>query len=155
MNPLTLLRMAPWLAILGLIAALTVVTHQRDNWHKQFTAEHAGRLQDRATYEQAQKDAAALNDRQIAQRLQQQKATNDAQVSTLARRLELIRSELRKAPATAEGAANGAQASPGVESPCRVTDPAWMCLSPEERLRAAENEERHDELIDLVINQSK
>jgi hypothetical protein len=30
-----------------------------------------------------------------------------------------------------------------------------MCLSPADRLRAAENEERHDELIDWVEQQSK
>ena len=122
---------------------------------KELKDEQAARAADRQAYTKAQTDAAAKNDAQIAHVKQQQKEISDAQVSTLNARLELIRSELRKqAGGAAERPSGGAQAGNASPAPCILNDPAWMCLSPEERLHAAENEERHDELIDWNLKQS-
>lgn len=38
--------------------------------------------------------------------------------------------------------------------PCRAADPAWLCLSPSDVLRAAEAEARHDRLIDYELGVS-
>jgi hypothetical protein len=146
-------KLAPWVAILFLLAWAGRLNDLRYRWHHQYTSEHAGRLQDRATYEQAQRDAAGKNEAQIAHVKQQQQEISNETVSTLSARLELIRSELRKASAP-QRPADGSQAGPASQSPCTVTDPAWMCLSPADRLHAAENEERHDELIDWNLKQS-
>ena len=127
----------------------------RDRWHHQYASEHAGRIADRKSYEQAQKDAAELNRKQVQQIQQKQEAITNEVKSTLTARLELIRSELRKAPSAAPGSPQGPGTGEAGSAPCRATDPAWMCLSPEERLRAAENEERHDQLIGWNLKQAQ
>jgi hypothetical protein len=147
--------MGKLVALLGAIAIICWQSSQIHRWHKQFTAEHAGRLGDRISYEQAQRDAKITNQNQISRTAQKQQEITDATVSSLQHRLELIRSELRKASAAHQGSSGSAAAGEASATPCRANDPAWMCVSPEERLRAAENEERHDQLIDWNLKQSK
>jgi hypothetical protein len=121
---------------------------------KELKDEQAARAADRQAYTEAQTDAAAKNDAQIQRVKQRQQEISDAQVSTLNARLKLIRDELSKAGSHAQRAPDSAKAGNPGPAPCIANDPAWMCLSPEERLHAAENEERHDELIDWNLKQS-
>jgi hypothetical protein len=124
-------------------------------WEKQFTAEHNGRLADRQSYQRAQTQAVALNDQKIAKAKQQQKDISDAQVGTLNQRLALIASELqREQNAAASGHPGSTQTGDASTAPCIAFSSAWMCLSPADRLLAAENEERHDELIDWTLKQA-
>jgi hypothetical protein len=124
-------------------------------WEKQFNSEHAGRLADRASYAKAQQDAAMLQDAKIARAKQQQKDISDESVSHLSARLQLISDELRKQQnSAAPGSPGSAQAGDASPAPCRAYDPAWLCLSPQDRLLAAQNEERHDELIDWNLKQA-
>jgi hypothetical protein len=120
---------------------------------RQLSKSEAARKADRDAYAKAQAAAAAKNKAQVAHIKQAQQEITDATVSRLNSRLELIRGELRK-PAP-QGAPGSAPAGDPGSAPCRATDPAWLCLSPSDRLRAAESEERHDELIDWTILQSK
>ena len=143
------------LALFGAVQTIRVKTEQRHarKVEQQLSKSEAARKADRAAYEKAQADAATANKAQVARVKQQQQEITDATVSRLNSRLELIRGELRKsAPQGSPGSAGAG--NPG-QAPCRAIDPAWLCLSPEERLRAAESEERHDTLIDWVIQQSK
>jgi hypothetical protein len=143
-------------ALLGAIAIICWQSSQIHRWHKHYESEHTARLADRATYEQAQKDAARLNQQQIQHVKHQQQEISDATVATLNSRLELIHSELRKqSNAAPPHPSAGPTAGNASEAPCTVNDPAWMCLSPADRLLAAENEERHDELIDWNLKQSE
>jgi hypothetical protein len=111
------------------------------------TNERNGRRADRQAYIKAQADAAAKNKAHVAEVERKQEQITDEVRSDLNSRLERIRRELRDNPA-AKGSAGRSSLPQGSEAPCRVTDPAWLCLSPADRLRAAENEERHDRLID-------
>jgi hypothetical protein len=113
------------------------------------------RAADRTNYIKAQKDAQALNDAQIARVKQRQQEITDATITHLDQRLELIRRGLPKSGTpTTPNTTGSPKTGDTSQGPCRAFDPAWLCLSPEERLRAAENEERHDELIDWVEQQS-
>jgi hypothetical protein len=114
----------------------------------------AARAADRAAYLQAQKDAAAKNQADIQRTEQRQKEISDARVSDLNARLERIARELRDNPA-AKGSAGSAKLPETGATPCRAFDPAWLCLSPDDRLRAAQNEERHDQLITWEEQQMK
>jgi hypothetical protein len=153
-------KLSLWQGLLGIALIFWAVDHVSCHRHaahleKQLAHEHAGRLADRAAYEKAQAAAAALNEAQVQRVKSEQQRITDETVSTLDARIELIRSELRKQQApTAQHAPSGPQAGNAGPAPCTTTDPAWMCLSPAERLSAAENEERHDELIDWVLKQS-
>lgn len=148
--PLALaLRMGPWLAILILIGALAVQTDRlhgaqdaRDNCKQ-------GRVLDRQGYEQAQREAAAKNKAQVAQIEKQQQEANDEVTRNLHSRLEQLRRELRSQAGTAQGSAGGpgvpqAGGQPG------TAQAAGVCLTAEEHVRAAESEERHDQLITLI-----
>jgi hypothetical protein len=150
-----------FIAACGVLAFLFIRAEgESRHWQKQsdryeilYDREYIGRIADRQAYADAQAAAAAKNEAQVAHIKQAQQEITDATVSRLNSRLELIRGELRKpAPQGAPGSA--ATGDPGA-APCRATDPAWLCVAPEDRLRAAENEERHDELIDWTILQSK
>jgi hypothetical protein len=114
----------------------------------------AARQADRDAYTKAQADAQAKNDAQIVRVKQKQQEITDATVSTLDARLQLIRSELSKRPAP-QSHPVGAQAGNPGSAPCIAFNSAWLCLSPAQRLSAAESEERHDELIDWNLQQSK
>ena len=128
--------------------------HDRDAWRKQYNAEHQGRIADRKAYQQAQSDAKAKNLQTIAQvKSEQEKITNEVK-SDLGAKLERLRRELRDNPA-AKGSAGRTPIPETGPAPCRAYDPAWLCLSPADRLHAAENEQRHDSLIDWIERQSK
>jgi hypothetical protein len=150
-----------FIAACGLLAFLWLRAEgESRHWHKQsdryeklYNQEHSGRLADRKAYSDAQAKAAEMNKAQVARVKQQQQEITDATVSRLNSRLELIRGELRKS--APQGSPGSAGAGNPAQAPCRAIDPAWLCISPEERLRAAESEERHDTLIDWVIQQSK
>jgi hypothetical protein len=85
--------------------------HDRDAWHRQFDAEHAGRLADRASYQQAQKAAAAQNRAQFAAVEQQYQRNSDETNDAYARdHAELVR--LRKQrDETAKGSSSGSGSS--------------------------------------------
>lgn len=114
------------------------------------------RKSDRASYEAAQRQAAANNQLQIQSVKRQQEAITNEVKTNLGARLDLIRRELSKggtaAPQNTPGSPPAGISGP---TPCRAYDPAWLCLSPSARLLAAENEERHDELIDWAARQSQ
>jgi hypothetical protein len=114
----------------------------------------AARKADREAYAKAQADARAKNLADIQRTEQRQKEISDARVADLNARLERIARELRDNP-SAKGSAGRTPIPETGPAPCRASDPAWLCLSPADRLSAAENEERHDQLIDWVIQQSK
>lgn len=113
----------------------------------------AARQADREAYAKAQADARAKNLADIQRTEQRQKEISDARVADLNARLERITRELRDNP-TAKGSAGRTPIPETGPAPCRAYDPAWLCLSPADRLLAAQNEERHDQLIDWVIGQS-
>jgi hypothetical protein len=152
-----------FIAACGLLAFLFIRAEgESRHWHKQsdryeklYNDEHSERLADRKSYADAQAAAAAKNRAQVADIKQAQQEITNATVSRLTARLELIRSQMRPRGATPSGAAGSAPAGDPGPTPCRTIDPTWLCLSPSDRLRAAESEERHDELIDWNIAQSK
>jgi hypothetical protein len=109
---------------------------------------------DQQAYRKAQADAQAKNAARRQRTEQRQKEISDARVADLNARLERIARELRDNPA-AKGSAGRTPIPETGPAPCRAFDSAWLCLSPADRLLAAENEERHDQLIDWVIQQSK
>jgi hypothetical protein len=114
----------------------------------------AARAADRQAYIKAQDDAAVKNKAEVAATEQQYKRSNDEAVSNLNARLAQLRAELlrKAAPGAAKGSAGNA--SPPKADDSRGSAPtAGVCLTPEELLRAAENEERHDQLIKLIRKQ--
>jgi hypothetical protein len=142
------------IALLGAIALICWQSSQIHRWHKQYESEHIGRMTDRAAYEQAQKQAEAKNLADIQRTEQRQKEISDARVADLNARLERITRELRDNP-TAKGSAGRTPVPEIGPAPCRAYDPAWLCLSPADRLLAAQNEERHDQLITWNEQQMK
>ena len=150
------------LACIALALCLVVQTfrqmdaaHDRDAWQRNALKCADARKADRRTYAKAQADAADLNRRQVQQIKQKQEAITDAVKTDLTSRLELIRRELRAQSAPIGGAPNRPGAgNPGNAAPGTPGE-ARMCLSTAERLRAAENEERHDQLITWVERQAK
>jgi len=151
MNPLTLLRMAPYIVIALLLAWGMRVNHLRERWHHQYVAEHAGRLQDRATYEQAQKNAAAQNKAHVADVEAQQKRISDETQSAYASdHAELIR--LRQQQRASKGSTGGTGSSPPT-SPAQGADGDELQLSPDEHLQASEIELRLMHLQNWVEQQ--
>jgi hypothetical protein len=155
-----------WIGLVGcgLLAFLFIRAEgESRHWHKQsdryeklYNQEHSGRIADRKSYVDAQASAAELNKKQIAHvKQQQQEITDEGFKSTLALASSLLLASCAdKVPPLKVLPVAPQQATPA-QAPCRAIDPAWLCLSPEDRLSAAESEERHDELIDWVIAQSK
>jgi hypothetical protein len=148
-----ILRAGPWLAILLLLAMFARANDKAKDWKRQ--ADHCAeaRKLDRRTYEQAQKDAAAKNEAQVRRiESEQDRITNEVR-ETLNARLERLRRELRSAAPSAQGAPRSPQAGPDGKAPGGADGEARVCLAPSEFLRGAENEERHDRLIDWVEKQ--
>jgi hypothetical protein len=133
---------------------LVSARHSAARWEKQFNAEHAGRVADRTAYQSAQKQAAQKNQADIQRTEQRQKEISDARIANLNDRLVLITNELRNHPSS-KGSAGSTPLPETGPTPCRAFDPAWLCVSPADRLHAAKNEERQDQLIDWVIQQSQ
>jgi hypothetical protein len=95
--------------------------HDLDAWHRQFDAEHAGRLADRASYQQAQKDAAAQNQAQVAAVEQQYQRNSDETNDAYARdhaelvRLRKQRDEAAKGSSGGSGSSHANPASGGAD----------------------------------------
>jgi hypothetical protein len=143
------LRAAPYLIILALIAALAIQGSRVSNLQEKLAGCQQGRAADRATYEAAQAQAAEKNRAQVRTIEQKQEAANAQAVSNLSARLERLRSELRASTGASKGGAGSAglsEAGGGSSAP----GASGLCLTPEELLHGASNEERHDELITLV-----
>lgn len=114
-----------------------------------------GRIDDRKAYEDAQAKAAELNKQEVNRIVgEQDRISNDIE-SDLRARLERLRSELRKGTAPDQGS-SGKPGTPGVPQSGEGTpSPSRVCYAPEVVLRAAENEERHEQLIRWVQEQLK
>jgi len=113
------------------------------------------RATDRASYVKAQADAADKNRAEVKAIEQRQEAiTNDVQAN-LTDRLERLRRELRQGTAAPQGSTSSAGASPNGKSGAGTPQATGLCLEADQLLRAAENEERHDRLIDWVEQQLK
>jgi small-conductance mechanosensitive channel len=144
------------LALFAGVQTLRLAAETRHS-HKveaQLAKSDAARHADRLAYAKAQEAAQAKNRADIQRTEQRQKEISDARVADLNSRLERIARELRDNP-SAKGSAGRTPIPETGPAPCRAIDPAWLCLSPADRLLAAQNEERHDQLIDWVIQQSK
>jgi hypothetical protein len=101
----------------------------------------------------AAKEAERLNDQQVDRIVADQEKVNGTRLADLTARLERLRSELRSK--AAQGSSGGPKASPDGKAPANPDGEAGLCLAPSELLRAAENEERHDQLIQWVEDQLK
>jgi hypothetical protein len=110
-----------------------------------------GRKADRASYIDAQRRAAELNKQDVTRIVNEQDRISSNVEADLTARLERLRSELRAK--AAQGSAGRPQASPDGKAPGSASPEAGMCLAPDELLRAAENEERHDQLISWINEQ--
>jgi hypothetical protein len=126
---------------------------QSARWQKQFQSEHTARITERKSYETAQVQAKAKNEAEVHATEERYKRNNDEAVSSLNDRLARLRREL------SAGGTAAAQGHPGQPQVSQVDGAAGapgsprLCLSPAELLRAAENEERHDQLITLIEKQ--
>jgi hypothetical protein len=144
------------LALVCLVQFVALKAEKRHSAKLQAQVEKCtkARATDKAAYEQAQKDASAKNIAHVEQIQRKQEAITNEVKSDLNSRLERIRRELHDHPAL-KGSAGGTDLPKSGPAPCRAVSAAWLCVSPEERLRAAENEERHDQLINWVERQSR
>jgi sarcosine oxidase gamma subunit len=143
------LRAAPYLAILLLIGFIAFQGSRIDGLKGKLETCESNRAADQSAYRAAQAEAKAKNLEDVRKQETEWKAANNETVRDLHSRLELLRRELRKgtpAPQGHSGSAGVPQAGgePGTPEEARV------CLAPDEFLRAAENEERHDQLITLI-----
>jgi hypothetical protein len=112
-----------------------------------------GRQEDRRAYEQAQRDAAAKNRAEVQRIETEQERVTHEVTRDLHTRLERLRRELQQKAPPAGGNPKSPGAGPDGQSRPGTDDKAGVCLAPEELLRGAENEERHDRLIDWVERQ--
>jgi hypothetical protein len=124
-----------------------------DGLKKDLADERDGRKADRDTYAKAQAEARALNEKQVARIEKEQEAISNEISRNLTARLERLRSELRSKAAPRNP--GSPQAGPDGEAPGGADGEAGLCLTSEELLRAAENEERHDQLISWIEQQLK
>lgn len=112
-----------------------------------------GREDDRNAYQQAQKDAAAKNQAEVQRIESEQEKHNAASERDTIARLNELRRQLRGQNAAPQGA-SGRPGASAVPAPTANPDgKAGVCLEAEQLLRAAENEERHDQLIRWVEQQ--
>ena len=103
-------RLAPWVGILLLIAHDVRMNELRERWHHMYQSEHSGRLGDRASYAQAQRDAAAANKAEVARIEQQSQRITDETQTAYQRDLAELR-RLRGESAAAKGSAGSAGAA--------------------------------------------
>jgi hypothetical protein len=142
------------LAFLVVLAWGLRVNDLRGRWLHQYQSEHAARANDLKVYRQAQANAAAKNKADVAAAAQKQKDISNAQVATLNDRLARLSDELRaRGPAAQSHPVEPGVPQTGNASPGTPGAPG-LCLSPDQLLRAAQDEERHNELIDWVLKQS-
>jgi hypothetical protein len=151
---------APWVAILLILGWGARVNDLRDRWHHQYEAEHAGRLSDRTSYENAQKAAEAQNKAQIQRvETQQQRITNDADKRYQAD-LARLRAELGKrlqqggTPAT-QGSAGNPGAPQVPDTTGKLDGPATVSIPASLYVRGAELELQLERLQQWVAEQVK
>jgi hypothetical protein len=101
----------------------------------------------------AAKEAERLNKEQVSRIVNEQDRISKDVEADLTARLERLRRELR-AKAN-NGNPQGTNPGSDGKAPGTVAGEAGLCLAPEQLLRAAENEERHTQLIDWVERQLK
>lgn len=138
----------------GLMLALKMERAHAAKLQAQIEKCAEARKADRASYGRAQAEAAAKNLREVREIEQRQEEISREAVETLNTRLRRLRSELRGKGAAAPTGATGQPGLPQSGNPAAGTDgAAGLCLTAEQLLRAAENEERHDRLIDWAEQQ--
>lgn len=141
------------LFIASLIAALMIERRQSDKLKAQVEACAEARKADRETYARGQAEAALKNKEQVHRIKSAQEKINAEVSSDLHSRLERLRRELQQKAAAAGGAAKGPGASANGKPTGGTDEAAMVCFAPGELLRAAENEERHDQLISWLEKQ--
>jgi hypothetical protein len=146
-------RIAPWVAVLVLMAYAGRLDDLRERWHNMYLSEKSARVSDRNAYTAAQNEARRLNEAEVARIESEQRRITDEVQSDLNSRLERLRRELRANPAAPGGSAGGPDPGPDGSAPEGSPDSARLCLAPEVVLRGAENEERHEQLIRWVEKQ--
>jgi hypothetical protein len=99
----------------------------------------------------AAREAERLNREQVERITNDQEQITDEVSRDLNSRLERLRRELRDAQAAR--LAKRAGSGPVPTAPGGADEEAGLCLAPDELLRAAENEERHDQLITWLEKQ--
>jgi hypothetical protein len=109
-----------------------------------------GRIDDRNAYQDAQRKARELNEAEVKRISDEQDRISNNVESDLRARLERLRDELRKGTPAPQGIAGRPKAGADGKAAGGVANPPALCLSAEELLRAAEDEERHDQLITWV-----
>lgn len=107
---------------------------------------------DRRNYAAAAKEAELKNREDVARKEAEYRRNNDEAVSNLNARIERLRRELSAQSGADQGSAGGSS-PPQADDSQRAPGAAGVCLAPEVILRAAENEERHDQLITLIRKQ--
>jgi hypothetical protein len=108
---------------------------------------------DRTNYIAAQKAAEAKNKAQVQSIESQYQRNNDEAVANLNSRIERLRRELSQGGAAAPQSHPVKPGLPQAGDPAGTPPPARVCIASEDFLRAAENEERFDELITLIERQ--
>lgn len=151
------------LAELGCIvlALSTIVVTIHDRAEKRHSAHLEKQLRncvsarhaDRIAYAKAQADAQAKNAAHIADIEAQQKRISDARLKDANDRLSRLADELRKRGPAAQGHSNGAGSSKVPDPSGGTPGSSGLCLSPSQLLRAAQDEERHNQLIDWIEEQ--
>jgi len=126
---------------------LTSARSSAARWHKQFDAEHAGRLADRAAYTKAQDDAAAANKAHVQAENKLREQINEASRSSFIADRDRLRAQ--------SGGAAGSAGVSEVPKPAPGTPPEVVSLPPAELLRAQETELQLNALIDWILGQSK
>jgi len=99
----------------------------------------------------AAEQAERLNKAEVARIKQEQDHVTREVESNLTARLERLRRELRSEADKRNSEGTGA--GPDGESRPGTPEATGVCLTPEELLRGAENEERHDQLIRWIERQ--
>jgi hypothetical protein len=154
---LTLIRIGPWVAILLLLGVTSYQSGKIHDWHQK--ADHCNQLRasDRASYEQAQKDAAAQNKAHVAQIEHQYQENSDAArrvyQSDLARLHSLgVRQQGTAAP---QSPAHGAGSPQVPAAPGGVDGAAQVCVPAADAMSSAETELRLYGLQSWISEQLK
>lgn len=151
---LSLLRLLPGIIGLALVIAFLRANDKAAEWKRRAETEMAGRADDRRAYELAQQAAAEKNRAEVARIEADQERISNARQADLAARLERLRRELRAQQSPAAGSQPRSTGAGADGKTAGGTDEAaGVCLTPDQLLRGAENEERHDQLIRWVEEQ--
>ena len=157
--------------VIGLVAGLllafawfhsaSAARHWRKDsaqWEKKFRAEKIEFAKLVASYRDAQVKAKALNDAQIAAITAKRQHIDERTTHALSDNLAALRGlsaggKLRPGGATDQGAAHSTAPGTIGQGATGTAGPPGLCLSSSKLLLAAENEERHDRLIDWAEGQ--